>query len=84
MLAGVNDSQTQARRLSEWLKGVASPKYFTVNLIPYNSTVYDYKSPDKERVTAFSNLLTLLNVTSTIRKSLGADIVGACGQLADK
>ena len=84
MLAGVNDSQTQARRLSEWLKGVASPKYFTVNLIPYNSTAYDYRASDKERITAFSSLLTLLNVSSTIRKSLGADILGACGQLADK
>ncbi len=84
MLAGVNDSQSQARRLSEWLKGVASPKYFTVNLIPYNSTAYDYRSSDKERITAFSGLLTLLNISSTIRKSLGADILGACGQLADK
>jgi len=84
MLGGVNDSQSSARRLSEWLKGVASPKYFTVNIIPYNATAHDFKAPTKERVAAFSNLLLTLNISSTIRKSLGADIIGACGQLADK
>lgn len=84
MLAGVNDSPTQARKLSEWLKSVASIKYFTVNIIPYNSTAYDYRAPDKGRVEAFTNILTLTRVSSTVRKSLGADIVGACGQLADK
>ena len=84
MLAGVNDSPTQARKLSEWLKTVASIKYFTVNIIPYNSTAYDYRAPDKGRVEAFTNILTLTRVSSTVRKSLGADIVGACGQLADK
>jgi 23S rRNA (adenine2503-C2)-methyltransferase len=84
MLAGVNDSPTQARKLSEWLKTVASIKYFTVNIIPYNSTAFDYRAPDKGRVEAFTNILTLTRVSSTVRKSLGADIVGACGQLADK
>lgn len=84
MLAGVNDSPTQARKLGEWLKTVASIKYFTVNIIPYNSTAYDYRAPDKGRVEAFTNILTLTRVSNTVRKSLGADIVGACGQLADK
>ena len=84
MLAGVNDSPTQARKLSEWLKTVATIKYFTVNIIPYNSTAYDYRAPDKGRVEAFTNILTLTRVSNTVRKSLGADIVGACGQLADK
>jgi 23S rRNA (adenine2503-C2)-methyltransferase len=84
LLDGVNNSQSAARRLSEWLKDVAEPKYFTVNLIPYNMTVQDFKTPARERVEAFSNLLLTLNISTTIRKSLGADIAGACGQLADK
>ncbi|HBB65963.1 MAG: 23S rRNA (adenine(2503)-C(2))-methyltransferase [Elusimicrobia bacterium GWA2_56_46] len=84
MLGGVNDSQSAARRLSEWLRGVAAPKSFTVNLIPYNSTAHDFKSPGKERVEAFSSLLLTLNISCTVRKSLGADIIGACGQLAGK
>jgi len=83
MLGGVNDGATQARKLSEWLKSVASVKYFTVNIIPYNSTAYDYKAPDKGRVEAFTNILTLTRVSNTVRKSLGSDILGACGQLAD-
>jgi 23S rRNA (adenine2503-C2)-methyltransferase len=62
---------------------VAAPKYFTVNLIPYNTTAHEFKTPGKERVLSFSNLLLTLNVSCTVRKSLGADIAGACGQLAD-
>jgi len=84
LLDGVNNSQSAARRLSEWLKEVAAPKYFTVNLIPYNMTVQEYKTPTRERVEAFSNLLLTLNISCTVRKSLGADIAGACGQLAAK
>jgi adenine C2-methylase RlmN of 23S rRNA A2503 and tRNA A37 len=84
LLGGVNDSQSSARRLSVWLKSVASPKYFTVNLIPYNSTAADFKAPADDRAAAFSNLLLTLNISSTIRRSLGSDIAGACGQLAGK
>lgn len=82
LLGGVNDSQSCARRLAGWLQEVASPKYFTVNLIPYNHTDREYKTPAKERVEAFANLLLTLNTSVTVRKSLGSDIAGACGQLA--
>jgi len=84
MLGGINDSQSCARRLTDWLKSVAAPKYFTVNIIPYNQTDREYKAPTKERVEAFSNLLLTLNTSATVRKSLGSDIAGACGQLAGK
>ncbi len=82
MLDGVNSSPTAARRLSEWLKEVEAPKYFTVNLIPYNSTGQEFKAPPRERIEGFCDLLTSLNISATIRKSLGSDIAGACGQLA--
>ncbi len=70
--------------LVDWLKSVAAPKYFTINIIPYNQTDREYKAPAKERVEAFSNLLLTLNASVTVRKSLGSDIAGACGQLAGK
>lgn len=83
LLGGVNDSQTAAKKLSDWIKSVENVKYFNVNLIPYNDTAREFKAPAKERAQIFSNLLLMFAISATIRKSLGADIKGACGQLAE-
>ncbi|PIU20086.1 MAG: 23S rRNA (adenine(2503)-C(2))-methyltransferase RlmN [Elusimicrobia bacterium CG08_land_8_20_14_0_20_59_10] len=84
MLDGVNNSRSTAARLNSWLRAVAAPKYFTVNLIPYNRTGGPYKAPARERIKIFSELLGSLGLEVTVRKSLGEDIAGACGQLAGK
>ncbi len=82
LLAGVNDSQTAAKKLSEWIKGVENVKYFHVNLIAYNDAHRAYRAPAPQRAQKFAELLVMFNIESTLRKSLGADIKGACGQLA--
>jgi 23S rRNA (adenine2503-C2)-methyltransferase len=55
-----------------------------VNLIPYNRTGGTYRAPERERIKIFADLLEEMGLEVTIRKSLGADISGACGQLAGK
>ena len=82
MLDGINSSRSQAARLNSWLRTIASPKYFVVNLIPYNRTGGQYRAPARERVKIFADLLEEMGLEVTIRKSLGEDIAGACGQLA--
>ncbi|HBA59246.1 MAG TPA: 23S rRNA (adenine(2503)-C(2))-methyltransferase RlmN [Elusimicrobia bacterium] len=84
MLEGINNSRSMAPKLNSWLRSVAAPKYFTVNLITYNRTGGPYRAPARERVAIFAELLGNLGVEVTIRKSLGDDIAGACGQLAGK
>ncbi len=84
LMDGVNNSRSQAAKLNSWLRSVAAPKYFTVNLIPYNRTGGPYKAPAKERVKVFAGLMETFGFEVTVRKSLGEDIAGACGQLAGR
>jgi 23S rRNA (adenine2503-C2)-methyltransferase len=77
MLAGVNDSPTQARELAATL----GPDAFKVNLIPYNPTgMFDGSSRDT--IAAFKQVLDRARVPATVRLTRGRDIAAACGQLA--
>ena len=84
LMDGVNNSRSTTGKLNSWLRSVAAPKYFTINLIPYNRSGGPFKAPARERVKIFADLLENLGWEVTIRKSLGDDIAGACGQLAGK
>jgi 23S rRNA (adenine2503-C2)-methyltransferase len=84
LMDGVNNSRSQAAKLSSWLRSVAAPKYFTVNLIPYNRTGGPFKAPARDRVKVFAGLMEEYGFEVTVRKSLGDDVAGACGQLAGK
>jgi 23S rRNA (adenine2503-C2)-methyltransferase len=77
MLAGVNDSPSQARALASLL----GREDFKVNLIPYNPTgMYDGSS--RERIAQFRAQLERARVPVTVRLTRGRDIEAACGQLA--
>ncbi|MCM2267077.1 MAG: 23S rRNA (adenine(2503)-C(2))-methyltransferase RlmN [Elusimicrobiales bacterium] len=84
LMDGINNSRSQAARLNSWLRSVAAPKYFTINIITYNRTGGPYRAPAKDRVKVFAGILEEYGFEVTIRKSLGDDIAGACGQLAGK
>jgi 23S rRNA (adenine2503-C2)-methyltransferase len=78
MLAGVNDSEADLRRLPKLLHGVKAK----VNLIPYNENAgLGYKAPKREWVHHWLNHLSG-SLDVTIRWSKGVDIKAACGQLA--
>jgi 23S rRNA (adenine2503-C2)-methyltransferase len=79
MLQGVNDSVDQARQLVELVKGV-SCKF---NLIPFNPFPDSgFERPSQQRIAAFRDVLMQSGLVTTIRKTRGDDIDGACGQLA--
>ena len=84
LMDGINNSRSSAAKLNSWLRAVAAPKYFTINLITYNRTGGPYRAPAKDRVSVFAGILEDCGFEVTIRKSLGDDIDGACGQLAGK
>jgi 23S rRNA (adenine2503-C2)-methyltransferase len=79
MLAGVNDSEFQAKELSRLMN---HPLY-VVNLIRYNPTG-EYKATSPERVREFKSILENEGIKVTERHSFGRDIKAACGQLAGK
>lgn len=79
LLRGVNDTLKDAAEFLKLIRGIKAK----VNLIIYNGSEYsDFKSPTEDSVLKFQEHLIKNNVSAFIRKRLGADIGGACGQLA--
>lgn len=76
LLAGINDSLEDAKRLVGLVKGMNA----YVNLIPYNETGIFKRSDEKTR-RAFFDYLMKNGVNTTMRKEQGHDIDAACGQL---
>ena len=78
LVAGVNDTTEDAQELSELLKGLNA----IVNLIPVNPIKErDFAAPTRENALAFKNKLEKSGINVTIRREMGRDIDGACGQL---
>src|SRR5438093_371349 len=81
MLAGVNDSDEQARQLANLLNRYELRA--KVNLIPHNpADPLPYAPSPPERVELFREILESKGVHAFVRKPRGRDILAACGQLA--
>ena len=79
LLAGVNDSEAQARELLALTREV--PCKF--NLIPFNPFPGSpYRRPSASNIRRFAEILLAAGVVATTRKTRGDDIDAACGQLA--
>ncbi|MCD8069708.1 MAG: 23S rRNA (adenine(2503)-C(2))-methyltransferase RlmN [Lachnospiraceae bacterium] len=81
LVRGVNDNKEEAVRLVRLLKGSGCGACH-VNLIPVNPVAErDYQGSEPLRVKAFQNLLDQNGINAIIRREMGRDIDGACGQL---
>lgn len=80
MLAGINDSQDNARELARLLRDKLKHLFF-VNLIVYNDTGR-FKPSSPEQIRKFKRILENENIVVVERFRLGRNIKGACGQLA--
>jgi 23S rRNA (adenine2503-C2)-methyltransferase len=79
LLAGVNDSDDDAQRLSEFCHGLPH----NINLIPFNEhPLAPFRAPSELVVERFARALLARNKTLvTVRRSRGRDVQAACGQL---
>ncbi|OGQ21627.1 MAG: hypothetical protein A2138_09855 [Deltaproteobacteria bacterium RBG_16_71_12] len=78
LLAGVNDTDDDARRLVELVRG----RRHKVNLIPFNAhPLSPFVRPPPERVEAFRAVLDRAHVSCFVRGTRGLDIDAACGML---
>jgi 23S rRNA (adenine2503-C2)-methyltransferase len=78
LLAGVNDSPQDARKLARLVVGIKSK----VNLIPLNAAAgIPFERPSDEAIDRFAKIVADHGVTVSVRKSRGRDIRAACGQL---
>lgn len=78
LMAGVNDTELCAEQLS----ALAGPLNAHVNLIPINPVEErNFKQPYTKTINSFKSKLERCGINVTIRREMGRDISGACGQL---
>lgn len=81
LVGGVNDSDRDAKELTDLIHDMNCH----VNLIPVNPIKErDYVQSNAEVIEAFKEKLERNGITVTVRRELGRDIDGACGQLRRK
>jgi 23S rRNA (adenine2503-C2)-methyltransferase len=76
ILGGVNDTKEHAEKLALFAQRLGKVR---INLIPWNATGGHFHS--SVNVEAFQLYIKKQGVVVTIRRAMGADISGACGQL---
>jgi len=79
LIGGVNDRGINADELVELMKKLPKGSYH-VNLIPVNP-VKGSGFKKSENIKMFADYLAKMGVNATVRRTLGADIDAACGQL---
>lgn len=78
LVSRVNDTKEEAMKLSRLIAGINCH----VNLIPVNPIEErEYRQSDRDAVMRFQKILEKNKINVTIRREMGRDINGACGQL---
>lgn len=78
LVKGENDTDLCAMELSRLVKGMNCH----INLIPVNPIKErDFRQSDAVRISRFRSKLEKNGITVTVRREMGRDIDGACGQL---
>ena len=78
LVKGVNDTKECANELIELVKGLNCH----INLIPVNPIKErDYEQSEKNSIKNFKDMLERKGINATVRREMGRDIDGACGQL---
>ncbi|MDY6967384.1 MAG: 23S rRNA (adenine(2503)-C(2))-methyltransferase RlmN [Spirochaetota bacterium] len=73
-----NISSDDAKRI----KKIFPSNRIILNLIAINSGDHGIEPPTEEEIEAFIKECNIMNLSTIFRKSMGADIKGACGQLS--
>ncbi|RMH43439.1 MAG: 23S rRNA (adenine(2503)-C(2))-methyltransferase RlmN [Alphaproteobacteria bacterium] len=78
MLKDVNDTDEDARRLIQLIRGIPAK----INLIPFNEWPgAPYQRSDWDRIERFADIIYKAGYAAPIRTPRGEDIMAACGQL---
>lgn len=81
LIEGFNDTDADAKELAALTRGFACH----VNLIRLNKVDNcELCGSSMQRAKEFNALLEKLGVSSTLRRSMGSDVAGACGQLKNR
>ncbi len=81
LISGVNDTDKEILQLAKILKG----RSCHVNLIPLNSVKEkNLLGTARKKAYVIAGKLEKLGISATVRRTMGEDIDGACGQLRNK
>ena len=81
LISGFNDTDGDISAIKSLLGGLCCH----INLIPLNPTDHcDLKPTSRKRAYEFCNKLTSMGLSATVRRSMGSDAAGACGQLKNR
>lgn len=81
LIAGKNSSERDGKELVQFLTGLKAK----VNLIPFNPHPgFAHERPTDEEIRKFQSFLSSRSIPAPVRYSRGAEVSGACGQLAAK
>ena len=80
------EGETSSIECAHQLGALCEGRHLVVNLIPYNATDVKDKlqCPSVEHMQKFRDIVASYGAFCTIRRTMGADIAGACGQLVKK
>ncbi|MBI4055998.1 MAG: 23S rRNA (adenine(2503)-C(2))-methyltransferase RlmN [Elusimicrobia bacterium] len=81
LLRDENDGPEHARQLVQFVRRTGPASLMHVNLIVWNPTDTAHQPASREQASRFKKFLMEQDLKVTIRKNLGQDIEGACGQL---
>ena len=81
LLAGVNDSDSDANELADRIMQLGNTSGYHVNLIPVNKGPGGFARPSEKRMERFAEILQEHQIAATLRISKGQDIAAGCGQL---
>jgi 23S rRNA (adenine2503-C2)-methyltransferase len=78
LLEGVNDGDDEVESIAQLLAG----QYAVMNLIPWNAVDgAGFRRPSRERAEAMALALYKRGILTKLRRSVGQDVDGGCGQL---
>lgn len=77
LIKGVNDAPEAARKLARLTAHMRKH----INLIPLNGDLHGLRAPSPKEVERFYRTLSEMGASVTVRRTLGSDVQGACGQL---
>lgn len=80
------EGETSSFECAHQLGKLCENRHLVVNLIPYNQTDVEdeLRCPSIEHMQEFRDIVASYGTFCTIRRTMGADIASACGQLVQK
>ncbi len=85
LVGGVNDTDEDAEHLCSLVGGLNCPGFCHVNLIPVNPIKErDFVESERKDILNFQKKLEKRHINATVRREMGRDIDGACGQLRQR